>query len=113
MLASQRYMPIIPFGIIGVNIILAIFNVFWYNVFSFFEEVILMPVVKEIYISGEEIRKRRRALDITQDEFAEMLDCSQPNIARWESGKTRVSRRIAKEIQSLLDRLEAKIKIAA
>ena len=72
-----------------------------------------MPKVDQVYITGEEIRKRRRGLDITQKEFAQMLDCHQPNVARWEAGEVRISRRIAKQVIKLLEQLEIEKEEAA
>ena len=37
-------------------------------------------------ITPAEMRRRRRALDMTQDEFAERLGVSQATVARWERG---------------------------
>ena len=68
---------------------------------------------RKTYITGEEIRKRRRSLDVTQDDFAKMLDCDQSHISRWEGGRIIASRRMAKLIRQVLDDLETKLGYAA
>ena len=36
------------------------------------------------YITATEIRQIRKALHLTQKEFAELVNCSKPTVERWE-----------------------------
>jgi transcriptional regulator with XRE-family HTH domain len=36
---------------------------------------------------GERLRKARKRLGLTQQEMADKLDCTQPTIADWETGR--------------------------
>ena len=57
---------------------------------------------------GQEIRQRRRSLDITQSELAEKLETFQSQVARWERGAVTPTARMQKLIISVLDKLEKK-----
>ena len=47
------------------------------------------------YITAGEIKETRKALKLSQEEFAELLGCSKPTVVRWENGKEkRVSRNV-------------------
>jgi transcriptional regulator with XRE-family HTH domain len=54
---------------------------------------------------GQLIRNVRRALGLTQQELAELLDVTRPSIARWEAGGTSDERTIPAMISFLRDRL--------
>lgn len=51
---------------------------------------------------GLRIKENRKKKGITQEEFAQMLETKQPNIARIESGKQNISILIYKKIAVLL-----------
>ncbi len=42
------------------------------------------------YTTAEEIRKLRKALHLTQKEFAELINCSKATVERWEGSKEAV-----------------------
>lgn len=43
------------------------------------------------YTTAEEIRQIRKQLNLTQKEFAELINCSKPTIERWERSKTPIT----------------------
>lgn len=59
-----------------------------------------------IYLSGEEIRERRKTLGLSQKKLAELLGSYQSNVARWELGKAIVSKVMADYIKSVFEGLK-------
>ncbi len=60
----------------------------------------------------EEIRRRRKRLDLTQRELAELVGVSQPLIARIESGSIDPKLSLVKRIFEVLDELEGRKMLA-
>lgn len=63
--------------------------------------------MKPIETMGQEIRRRRKALGLTQVELAQLLHTGQSQLARWERGAVMVSERWKQEITQLLEIKEA------
>ncbi len=52
-------------------------------------------------MTGEEIKKIRKSLNLTQEEFAHQLGVTLSTVNRWETKKTRASRLAKREIMRL------------
>jgi len=51
---------------------------------------------------GSELRERRRAAGLTQEEVARLLAVAPNTVARWESGNRRITERAARQLRMLL-----------
>ncbi len=51
---------------------------------------------------GNWLRKRRKALDLTQAELAERLGCALGTLRKWETGERRPSKQLARELVAVL-----------
>ena len=67
----------------------------------------MKTILNEPETMGQEIRRRRKALDLTQGELAQLLHTGQSQLARWERGAVMVSVRWKQEIIQLLEIKEA------
>lgn len=53
------------------------------------------------YITAGEIKETRKALKLSQEEFAELLGCSKPTVVRWENGKENITGPIVTAVYAL------------
>ncbi len=60
-------------------------------------------------MSAQQIKKIRKLLKMTQEEFAQALGVSWSTVAKWESGDFNPSRLAAKAIERLQEERKGKI----
>lgn len=60
-----------------------------------------------IYMVGEEVRKRRKALELNQSELAELLGVTRNTVARWERDEVTIPSQM---LELALKQLEAEQK---
>lgn len=58
------------------------------------------------YATGEDIKRLRMKLNMTQKSFASFIGSSKPTIERWESGKGKITGPVVLLIQMLEDNLD-------
>ena len=65
----------------------------------------MRPREIQIYI-GKRLARERAKLDYTQQEFADLIGCSQPQYGRYENGERSIS---ATDLQQLAEKLQIAI----
>jgi len=58
-------------------------------------------------MTPSELKTRREALNLSQEELAALLLARQPHLSRWESGRVPITRQRAAWLDAELTRLEA------
>jgi DNA-binding transcriptional regulator YiaG len=61
-------------------------------------------------VSGDELKEKRAALELTQAELAEILEVKPNTVARWERGVLRVPRTVELAMQTVERTLSKKNK---
>lgn len=63
-----------------------------------------------MHISGDELRRRREAMGLTQERLAEELDVATNTIARWERGERSIPSFLSLALETLERRAAKKKK---
>ena len=61
----------------------------------------------EVFVTGEDIRREREKLGITQDELAKLLGVAMNTVSRWEIGQRTPHPLTLKAIQTVLAEVKA------
>lgn len=54
-------------------------------------------------MTGEQLKKARQSLGLTQEQLADEIGASLASVRNWEQGRCKVNRVAAKQIRKMLD----------
>ena len=64
--------------------------------------------MKKIRLTAKEVKKIREAMELSQEEFGDLIDVHQTRISEWENGKYRPSARTTREILRVFEEFKSK-----
>lgn len=67
-----------------------------------------MTIERGVFVTGEDIRREREDLGLTQGELAELLGVALNTVSRWEIGQRNPHPLVQKAIQTVLAEVRSK-----